>query len=155
MRTFDDFANVEHNFMKDLEKWFIPEKFHLATDTGLMGNQVYDPKKIHEMVNNVHIMAPSFDKLSAEMKKHIISLMELSPTKIYIFWSQKAIDALVAQTCDAETQYAYELIEPKYGPAKSDFVRPIIQYLFGGTYHDIKSGMAHPERLESFRMCHS
>ena len=79
----DEYNKPEYNFLKDPTRWAVPEKFHVATDTGLLGNKVHDPKKIHDMINTVHVMTPDFDKRSDPMKAHLIYLMERNPKKVY------------------------------------------------------------------------
>lgn len=90
------------------------------------------PKKIYRCnkdLETINKYQEVFDKTS-----------KLMPDYEQICYSDVMIEEFIKLNYGDRIYNAYKSINPKYGPAKADFFRYLIIYLYGGVYMDIKSG---------------
>jgi inositol phosphorylceramide mannosyltransferase catalytic subunit len=90
------------------------------------------PKKIYRCgkdLNSKEKYQKVFDKTSKLMADYE-----------QIFYTDEMIEKFIKNNFEERIYNAYKKINPIYGPARADFFRYLIIYLYGGIYMDIKSG---------------
>lgn len=65
---------------------------------------------------------------------------KLMPDYKQVLFDDEEIETFIKEKYGDRIYKAYKSINPIYGPAKSDFFRMLVIYLYGGIYLDIKSG---------------
>jgi len=98
----------------------------------------------------VHIVLPDWEKTGPVVRAMIADQIQAQPDHEFWIWSDEACDALVLLHCTKRQQDAYFSINRQYGPAIADFARYVIMYVYGGEYHDAKSGFVAPEKRKDF-----
>lgn len=76
----------------------------------------------------------------SKYQKVFDSTSKLMPEYKQIIYDDNEIDKFIKDNFSDRIYKAYNSINPIYGPAKSDFFRYLIIYLYGGIYFDIKTG---------------
>jgi len=57
----------------------------------------------------------------------------------YNFYNNEQCNTIIKTHFSSSIYNHYQMINPQYGPAKADFFRYCLMYLYGGVYTDIKS----------------
>jgi len=97
----------------------------------------YIPKKIFQTISDKNKINPAF-------KKNIEYIKRLNPDWEYKLFDDKEVIDYILSNYGEEYLDIYNMINPKYGPAKADFFRYLLMYREGGAYFDIKSAMSYP-----------
>ena len=88
----------------------------------------------------IYVSAPSYEGLDDWYKKHWASLEERSPGWKVCFIDDNMMCGMIASECRPREVQAFEALNPKYGPARADFLRYHLMRSRGGLWLDGKSG---------------
>ena len=94
-----------------------------------------------EIPHVVHLSGPDFHKLSDQVRAHLCHLQHVMHGWKVLFWSDDQCDSLINSICTENERSAYFVLNPKYGPARADFVRYVLMREYGGMWLDLKSGV--------------
>ena len=96
------------------------------------------PKKIHQTYKY------KMNKIPIEFQNIIKDLRNKNPEYAYKLYDDNDIIKYIKQYYGDDMLKIYELINPKYGPARADFFRYLLLFNEGGVYLDIKSTVNKP-----------
>ena len=108
----------------------------LGSNNNKIGSQ-YIPKNIFQLIKDKNNINPSF-------QKNIDYIKNLNPEWKYILLDDNDMVEYMKKNYPPYILDIYNMINPKYGAAKADFLRYLILYKEGGAYFDIKSAMKYP-----------
>jgi len=117
----------------------------------------YIPKKIFQTISDKTKIAPEF-------QKNVDYIKNLNPDWEYKLFDDTEVQEYILKYYGQEYLKYYNMINPKYGPARADFFRYLLMYREGGAYFDIKSAMERPlntiiypddEYILSYSVCYS
>ena len=77
----DEFDKPEYNaWLMYPERYQSSDKYHIVTNKAFLSSQISDTDS---MINIVHLMGPTYERLSDELQQHILNMMELNPDKAF------------------------------------------------------------------------
>ena len=88
----------------------------------------------------IYVSAPSYEELDDWYQKHWLSLEERSPGWRVCFIGDNLMCDMIEAECNPREVRAFKALNPKYGPARADFLRYHLMRSRGGMWLDAKSG---------------
>jgi len=88
----------------------------------------------------IWVSGPNYDKLSPWYTDHLNDMLRRAPGWVVNFVDDRQMLERIAFDCTEREQQCFERINPKYGPARADFLRYVLMRTYGGLWLDLKSG---------------
>ena len=109
------------------------------------------PDGFAEIPKILHMSASApWEELDPEILAHVALLMEKLPGWELRYYDDNRMRDIIVANCTAREKAAFFRINPRYGPARADFLRYVLMRTVGGCWLDMKSGWKHPEALEKY-----
>ncbi len=92
----------------------------------------------------IHQTLPSKQKIDPAFQENIANLKRLNPGWEHRLYDDEDIPVFILNHYRQDVLDCYDLIDPRYGPARADFFRYLLMNVEGGVYLDIKSTAIRP-----------